>query len=96
MREDISLGVFPAHSTHTLTVTLEMNPDMEAEEGKLTGKVKWIFTAKGDDASTVVTTSSYPATGDHTNLPLWVALMISALIMIAAGLRLRRTAGSEE
>lgn len=51
MKNDISLGRFKAGNEEELKVKLSMDPAMDNEFMKLTGKVKWIFTAEGEDQS---------------------------------------------
>lgn len=51
MKHDINLGRFKAEDEKELKVKLSMDPAMDNEFMELIGKVKWIFTAEGDDPS---------------------------------------------
>ncbi len=55
MKNDISLGAFIPHNTEELKVKLSLDPAMDNEFLELSGKVKWIFTAKGEDRETIST-----------------------------------------
>lgn len=59
---------------------------MDNEFCKLTGKVRWVFTAKGEDGKTVASGRiSSPSTGDNTEIGMWIALLgFSALFLTAA------------
>lgn len=51
MRKDISLGQIEPGEEKELKVKLSMDPAMDNEFMELTGRVKWIFTAEGEDDS---------------------------------------------
>ncbi len=74
MQQDISLGYFQPKEKKMLTVSLEMNPQMKVESGNLTAKVRWIFTAKGEDGSTIGT-QTMPQTGDMTPIFSWILML---------------------
>lgn len=84
MKEDIYLGTFQANQQKKIQVKLALSEDMDNEFSNLTGKVRWVFTAKGEDEKTV--TSAYaPTTGDSTETGMWIALLgFSAFFLIAA------------
>lgn len=78
MKKEISLGSFQPHNTEELKVRLSMAPEMDNEFLELSGKVKWIFTAKGDNETI---SAVYPEkTGLEKNL-VWcaAALVLGAL-----------------
>ena len=76
MRSDISLGEFPAGSSRELAVKLSLSPEMDNRFQKLTGKVRWTFTASGEDGT--ILASDAPQTGDSAHTGLWTALLISS------------------
>lgn len=53
----ISLGTMKAGSTKDMTVTLKLSPDMDNHYLDLLGKVRWVFTATGDDDKSKTDTS---------------------------------------
>ncbi len=55
MKNDISLGTFIPHDIEELKVKLSLDPAMDNESQELCGKVKWIFTAKGEDGEAIHT-----------------------------------------
>ncbi len=55
MKDNISLGSLLPHTKKELKVKLALDPDMDNEFLELSGKVKWIFTAKGEDEGTIST-----------------------------------------
>lgn len=96
MRNDISLGEFPAGSSRELTVKLSLSPEMDNRFQQLSGKVLWTFSACGEDGT--VFASDAPKTGDSAHFVLWAALLVlSGLALLflavrpfAAGLQGRR------
>lgn len=89
MRNNISLGVFPGSSKKELTVTLSLSPEMDNRYLELTGKVKWVFTAIGEDDS-VVCSATVPQTGDGTRIGMWIALFITSGIFLAGAAWIER------
>lgn len=86
MNQDISLGIFEGNTKKNLIVTLEVNPNMDSQAGNLTGKVRWIFTAKGGDNATI-SAQSVPRTGDYTNIAFWILLLLGSIgVMIGSSL----------
>lgn len=84
MKEDIYLGTFKANQQKKIQVKLALSEEMDNKFSKLTGKVRWVFTAKGEDEKTVTSTYA-PATGDPTEAGMWIALLgFSAFFLIAA------------
>lgn len=61
MKRDISLGVFEPSQSVELTVKLELDPEMDNQYESLVGKVKWVFSAEGEEEKTVSSASIYPA-----------------------------------
>lgn len=76
MKQDISLGFFQANEKKDLLVSLEMDPDMDTDMGNLSAKVRWVFTTKGEDGTTLSTQSisQFPRTGDTTAIH-WYLMM---------------------
>ncbi|MDO4523153.1 MAG: hypothetical protein Q4B57_08420 [Eubacteriales bacterium] len=95
MKQDISLGEFSAMSTKNLTVKLSLSPKMDNQYQKLTGKVRWIFTATGEEASaggSGVSTAVSPKTGDNTRVQMWFALFCTSALALIVALRIGRRA----
>ena len=84
MREDIYLGTFKAKESRKLQVKLALSDEMDNQLNELTGKVRWVFTARGDDGKTTAS-GSVVQTGDRTALGMWIALLgFSVLFLIGA------------
>lgn len=89
MKNDISLGIFKAGEKKELLVKLSLDPEMDNEFMKLTGKVKWIFTAEGGNAGKTSKDGSqdtvftvYPdKTGIEQVFP-WSAAVLAAGILL--------------
>ena len=84
MKEDIYLGTLKAKENRKMQVQLALSDEMDNKFNKLTGKVRWVFTARGEDGKTVAA-GSIVQTGDQTALGMWIALLgFSALFLTAA------------
>lgn len=70
----ISLGSFDAGQEKVLTAGLSLSPEMDNRFQKLTGKVKWVFTARGEDGKNIA--AAVPITGDDTDIRMWILLII--------------------
>lgn len=81
MLQDISLGQFAAGSGRNLVVKLSLSPEMDNRLQKLTGKVAWIFSARGEDGK--VTQLKVPVTADSTRIMMWAALLITSALAAA-------------
>ena len=81
MKNDISLGRFGTNGSRTLNVKLSVSEDMGNEFCELTGKVRWIFTAAGED-ETHVAKSDVPVTGDRTETGMWIAILTDSACCI--------------
>ncbi|EET62777.1 hypothetical protein BRYFOR_05128 [Marvinbryantia formatexigens DSM 14469] len=81
MLQDISLGRFASGSKKTLTVNLRLSPEMDNRFQKLTGKVAWIFSARGEDGT--VTERKVPVTADSTRIMMWAALLAASMLAAA-------------
>lgn len=81
MLQDISLGQFAAGRSRDLTVKLSLSPEMDNRFQKLTGKVAWIFSARGEDGS--VTKMQVPVTADSTRILMWAALFVTSAFAAA-------------
>lgn len=81
MLQDISLGQFAAGRSRDLTVKLSLSPEMDNRFQKLTGKVAWIFSARGEDGS--VTKMQVPVTADSTRILMWAALLVTSAFAAA-------------
>lgn len=80
MKNDISLGAFIPHNTEELKVKLSLDPAMDNEFLELSGKVKWIFTAKGEDRETI--SAVYPEkTGLKTIFAGCAAVFLISLLL---------------
>lgn len=74
MKNDISLGMFIPHNIETLKVKLSLSPDMDNKFLELSGKVKWVFMAKGADGEEVSTV--HPAQTDDENSVCLFAILV--------------------
>ncbi len=97
MQQDMSLGTFSGNMKKNLIVTLELNPNMDIQSGNLTGKIRWIFTAKGEDGNVItaqsvtgqslmgqsITAQSVPVTGDYTSIAIWILLLAGSFCVIS-------------
>lgn len=79
MKHNISLGQFAPREKKELQVTLSLDPAMDNHYQDLTGKVRWVFTAVGEDEEgPPVETALPPRTGDETRLFMWAALLLTS------------------
>lgn len=84
MREDIYLGTFQAKDRQKIQVKLALSEEMDNEFNKLTGKVRWVFTAKGEEGKTIGS-GSVVQTGDQTELGIWITMLgLSVLFLVTA------------
>lgn len=90
MRQNISLGKFKAGEEKTLTVKLSLSPEMDNKFQKLTGKVKWVFTAAGRETAEPVTGEIAPKTGDSARMGMWAALLITSAVFLAGAALIER------
>lgn len=88
MKQEISLGKFEIEERKELVVCLSLSPEMDNEYQKLTGKVVWIFEARGEDERLVV--QSVPVTGDTSYTGIWTALLTMSGAAALAVLLIRR------
>ncbi len=89
MREDIYLGTFQAKDSHKLQVKLALSDEMDNKFNRLTGKVRWVFTAKGEDGKTVAAGSAVQ-TGDRTEVGMWIALLGFSVLFLTGAFLLER------
>ena len=95
MKEDLYLGTWKAGQKKKMQVKLALSEEMDNEFCKLTGKVRWVFTAKGEDEKTV--TSVYaPSTGDNTETGMWIALLGFSAFFLAAAFAVERSYSRRE
>lgn len=95
MKEDLYLGTFRAGQQKKLKVKLALSEEMDNEFNKLTGKVRWVFTAKGEDEKTVTSTYA-PATGDNTETGMWIALFGFSVFFLTAAFAVERSYSRRE
>ena len=88
MYGDISLGTFAPGQSKTLQVTLSLSPQMDNRFQKLTGKVTWVFSARGEDGGLVQ--ASAPQTGDNAQAGMWTALFLTSGAGLWAALWIER------
>lgn len=95
MRHNISLGTINAGKEKELTVRLSLSPEMDNRYQKLTGKVKWVFSAVGENASGTwpVSVVMPPKTGDDTAIVMWFVLFIFHICLIGGICVWRRKRG---
>ena len=78
-----------------MTVRLALSPEMDNEYQKLTGKVVWIFAARGEDERIVA--QSAPVTGDSSCAGMWAVLLtVSGAAALMALILIKRDGRSEE
>lgn len=83
MKYNISLGKFMSGEKKELQVTLSLDPAMDNHYQDLTGRVRWVFTAVGEDEEGLpVETALPPVTGDGTRLFMWVALLLTSGVFL--------------
>lgn len=94
MKHNINLGQLKGGASKTLTVTLSLDPSMDNAFLELTGKVKWVFTAVGEDSVSEwpVAILQPPKTGDETKIGMWAALLGVGAAGAAAAWKLRSAA----
>lgn len=90
MREDIYLGTFQAKDSRKMQVKLALSEEMDNQFRKLTGKVRWVFTAKGEDGKTIASGSAVQ-TGDQSVTGLWIALLGLSVVLLSSAFVLKRT-----
>lgn len=95
MRKDLYLGTLKGSEKKKLLVKLALSEDMDNEFCKLTGKVRWVFTVKGEDGKTI-TSSRTPSTGDNTELGMWIALLGFSALFLTAAFMLERNYSRKE
>lgn len=79
MRYNISLGQFASGEKKELRITLSLDPAMDNHYQDLTGRVRWVFTAVGEDEEGLPTeTALPPVTGDETTIFMWAALLLTS------------------
>ncbi len=84
MKNDISLGSILPHKKEELKVKLSLDPSMDNKFLKLTGKVKWIFTAKGNDEEAISTV--YPDKTGLSDLSVWHAAAFFTSLLLGAAI----------
>lgn len=95
MRQDLYLGTLKPNERKKLQVKLALSSEMDNEFQKLTGKVCWVFSAKGEDGKRTVSTKA-PLTGDKTALGMWIALLGFSAIFLTAAFVLERSYNRRE
>ena len=82
--KSINLGTVKAGDSKDMNVTLKLSPEMDNRYLDLLGKVRWVFTATGED-DPVSTPVNTPKTGDMDMTPAAVSFA-TASILLGAGL----------
>lgn len=82
-----SLGAFQSGTEKNMTVKLSVSPEMDNQYLDLLGKVRWVFTASGEDpeGTPVSTPVNPPKTGDRDLTPA-AALFATATLLLGAGI----------
>lgn len=79
MKYNISLGTYAPWEKKELLVTLSVDSAMDNHYQDLTGRVRWVFTAVGEDETGLPTeTVLPPVTGDETQIFMWAALLLTS------------------
>ena len=100
----ISLGKYSADSSKDMIVSLSVSPEMDNEYLDLLGKVRWVFTANGEETSSdpgspskssSSTSVGAPKTGDISMTPAAVSFA-AATVLLCSGLILTRKKEDDE
>lgn len=100
----ISLGKYSADSSKDMIVSLSVSPEMDNEYLNLLGKVRWVFTANGEETSSdpgspskssSSTSVGAPKTGDISMTPAAVSFA-AATVLLCSGLILTRKKEDDE
>jgi len=86
--KEISLGSFDSGAEKMLTVKLTLSPEMDNRFQSLTGKVKWVFTARGEDGTSTV--AAVPVTGDSVQAGRWIMLVCISSAVFAGAIILKK------
>lgn len=92
MLKPISLCDLDAGTSKNMTVKLELSPDMDNQYMELLGKVRWVFTADGEDAKGSITPVK---TGDISRKTMLISFA-GASALLASGMWLARRKEEEE
>lgn len=99
-----SLGTFAAGTEKDMTVSLSISPKMDNRYLDLLGKVRWVFTASGEEDSagsgrpsrpSVSTSVATPKTGDISTIPTQISFA-AATLLLGSGLLLRKKEEKED
>ena len=85
----ISLGTVKAGASKDMSVKLTLSPEMDNQYLDLLGKVRWVFTANGED-DPVSTPVNTPKTGDINMVPAMVSFATATLLLGAGIILLRK------
>lgn len=94
-----SLGKYPADSAKDMTVSLSVSPDMDNQYLDLLGKVRWVFTATGEDENSpgtgtpgkpVSASVSTPKTGDIAMAPAMISFAAATLLLCSGLIIIRK------
>lgn len=86
MKEDISLGLYPAGQTGAITVRLSLDPEMDNQFLSLTGKVRWVFTVRGSESGDGGSGAIYPAkTGVAGRMGMWCGIFLLCSMLSVLG-----------
>ncbi len=98
MKNAISLGTIKKGEKKTMTVSLSLSPEMDNQFLSLTGKVQWVFEARGEESQkgTVKSSAIVPKTGDNTPLFQTAVILLASLGLFAAAARMRKASDRED
>ena len=98
MKEAISLGTFQKGEKKTLKVSLSLSPEMDNQFLSLTGKVQWVFEARGEEnrKGTVKSSAIVPKTGDDAPLLQTAAILLISIGLFVAAARMKKASDRED
>lgn len=87
----VSLGTVKAGASKDMTAKLTLDPEMDNKYLDLLGKVRWVFTATGeDDPAGTNTPVNTPKTGDVNMAPAMVSFATATLLLGAGIILLKK------
>ena len=87
----VSLGTVKAGASKDMTAKLTLDPEMDNKYLDLLGKVRWVFTATGeDDPAGTSTPVNTPKTGDVNMAPAMVSFATATLLLGAGIILLKK------
>lgn len=95
MKDDIYLGTLRGNESRKMQVKLALSEEMDRKFCQLTGKVCWVFTAKGGSDGKYISSGS-PSTGDRTEMGMWIALLGFGIFFLITAFAVERSCSRRE